>query len=182
MKRVFDPNGVELVRSVLQVAERDDQNRVTHCRVRYDDETIDLKEARAGGRTPEFLIIWRAAKDDGLSSILPEEAELADLLRTAQSEIRTTRDLLGTAQRSLEAAQREIDAKTTDLRRLRDERDPEFIARKVAEAVASATEALEEDVKNYRARLAAAESESAELRASKRKLREALERAKEQRR
>lgn len=180
MKRVYDPTGIELVRGVLEITAKDEQGRPTDCRVRYDDETIDLTSKPGPNmERREFLIVWTANRDRLGSGPIPEEAELADMLREsvallkqARAENKTSRDLIA-------RIEVEVRDKTEALRRLQDERDPAIVERKVADAVARATDGLEEDVKNYRGRLAAAEREIEELRASKRKLREALERAKD---
>lgn len=178
MRRVRDPNGVELERAVLQIVDRDASGRVKTCLALYDDETIDLKTAARPGAAPEFLIVWRAGGDK-LGNVIPEEAELADALREAlgnlkhaKAEIKSSRDLL-------ERVEAEVRDKTAALRALQDERDPRAVEDRVAAAVNAATTRLERELADARATIASMRSEADELRASKRKLREALERAKD---
>lgn len=69
--------------------------------------------------------------------------------------------------------------KTVDLRRLRDEIDPDKFEARVAERVAAATVGLSTQVTDLRTTIATLDTLVRELRASKRKLREALERLKD---
>lgn len=79
------------------------------------------------------------------------------------------------------AAIDELDHKTNALRELQRERDPSRIEALVAERVKSATATLDSALSQARRQCESAQREIEELRASKKKLREALERAKERR-
>lgn len=165
---------------LLQVLTKDIHGPVT-LRVRADDETVDLSNEDEGKR--EFYVMY-ALKDHqfGLttwSTILNEVAKLSAL---SEERDRAKTDLeaqIAGIRRDVEANITDRERLTKELRELKREHDPERVNALVKQAVNVATGALEETLKVERAKVARLESEVTELRASKKKLKEANERLKE---
>lgn len=182
-KPLRDHKGNELKLVLLQVMERGEQGP-TLCRVRYDHEVIDVGNASEIQR--EFLMVYTLV-DSVLGELrmgdlkgTPEELlEYRDLLLKAREEIKATKNVLATAERHALEQDAELREKTNALRDLQRERDPNRLEATVAARVESATEQWRGQETAYRAEIATLKSRVAELEASKRKLREALDRAKE---
>lgn len=179
-KPLRDHKGNELKLVLLQVMERGEQGP-TLCRVRYDHEVIDVGNASEIQR--EFLMVYTPVDSVlGMGDLkgTPEELlEYRDLLLKAREEIKATKNVLATAERHALEQDAELREKTNALRDLQRERDPNRLEATVAARVESVTEQWRGQETAYRAEIATLKSRVAELEASKRKLREALDRAKE---
>jgi chromosome segregation ATPase len=86
---------------------------------------------------------------------------------------------LATARAAIETLEQRLSSRTSELRRLNDERNPSTIERGIKDAVAAATAKRDAEIADARATIATQKSEIDGLRASKKKLRDALERLKE---
>lgn len=124
----------------------------------------------------DYLTGVRASLDVEMERIKRVEIEI-DVSRKAQEEAeRRTRYMAGEVGRiGAKAA-----ALSADWRRLKDEHDPERISRLVAEARDEATKQIEAEHAATKAALVSANEEIAALKESKRRLREALERARKE--
>lgn len=178
MTRVRDPNGVELFPTLLHVLEKDECDRVTLCRVRYGDDMVKLDGVDT--RKNQFLLVWAP-----VSSLLDADqlfADFAVVKRTAaelhEQVVAVKRDIARVSSEN-ERLQGECAEKAATVRTLVKERDPERLERRVQERTVVVTGELESLRSSSAATIAALQSQVAELRASKKKLREALERAKE---
>jgi prefoldin subunit 5 len=172
---VTDPNGVELKVTLLHVLESD-HHGPTLCRVRYDDESIQLADQPEAN---QFLLVWAAPK-----SMLTADAIMKDIFEVKERlvEIEEARKQVATHAQLVVAEATRLDAelqeKTAALRDLQRERDPARIEALVAQRVLERTQALEQSVATLKADAEAQRREIGDLRASKKKLREALERLK----
>lgn len=178
MTKVYDHNGVELLPTILQVKERNEHGAPTLMRVRFDDDKIGI--ANPEERT--FLIVWAPV---GAQHEFPAD-DLARQLHKARQdaaqfheEVVDTRRLIDQVQREHKALTVDNEQKTAALRELQRERDPERIQRLIQEAVDKALIDANKQIADLRASAATKDSAITELKASKRKLREALDRFKE---
>lgn len=176
---VLDPKGNKLSLVVLQVISRHPDGRPEKLALRYDEERFEVSE----GAT--FILVWAAAGDltGGGQTALGKLVEDLDTVKAANAshalmatELRREADTL---HRELKRIQVDNEAKTAELRALQRERDPERLERLIAERVAAATADLEAKLAVSKGIAADLNRTIDELRASKRKLREALDRAKE---
>lgn len=178
IKPVRDPEGNALKRVLLQVLDSDAQGPISLA-VRRDHERIDL----ADERQRKFLIVW-VSEDQVLG-----ELQLTDLIDEFDKLKRVNEERLETKaqlDRDIENIRREQDTLerknkelTESLRVLQKERDPERFGLAVADAVKVRTATLEDQINRQAAEKVALQREIEELRASKRKLKEANERLKE---
>lgn len=178
--KIYDPKGNLLVPTLLHVKERDEHGSPTVCQVRYDHEQIQLAEGGTDQNT--FLLVWAPAK------IIMGEMRMEDLTK----ELDETKEHLAGALRDLASGRRDIDRLTADatrnaaeleektavLRELQKERDPARFERAVAERTEQLRRALDEAATAARTEVTALRHRISELEASKKKLREALERTK----
>ncbi len=179
-KLIRDPKGNELKLVLLQIMERCDQGP-TVCRVRYDHEKIGL----ANPEQREFLMVWtpvdsvlgemRAEDNDTINSLMATQDALGD----AHKEIADTQKLCKQVQAANAALQVEIDQKTTALRDLQRERDPARLEALVQERTKELDTKFAAAQRSSGAEIAQLKSRVTELEASKRKLREALDRIKD---
>lgn len=122
-----------------------------------------------------------------LKAMPREQADyVMEMLAGVQAEHQLTLDLCKKAQGALKMHSDELirlrDERpklVAELHVLRKEKDPTFVARQVSKAIVEATDRLERELRAARAQIADHERTIAELQSSKRKLREALERARE---
>lgn len=176
--KVLDPQGRELRMFLLQVMERDKEGQPTVCRVRYDHEKIDPTDGPDGQAV--FLLVWSATnKIHGelwLKDLTEEFEEMKEKFAQSLELKRQQAAQIVAAQQSLESYELEIKEKTEALRALQKERDPQRLESMVAERTAAATLALGAKLRDEQVKSGNLEREVAELKASKKKLREALER------
>lgn len=144
--------------------------------VRRDHERIDLTNEQQ--RT--FLMVWisedQVLGELRLTDILAEHDAVKEAngklvnakIEWERTEIKLRADLAEFAQ--------DLDTKTEELRALQRERDPGRVERAVKEQVDIKTKELEGKLTAANALLAEQESEIAELRATKKKLRERIDR------
>jgi hypothetical protein len=178
--RVYDHKGVELLPTILQIKERNEQGAPVLLRVRFDDEKVGFVDPNE--RT--FLIVWApvGAQHEFPASDLARQFHEAKLLsEQLHTEVVETRRMIDQVQREHKALTEENEKKTAALRELQRERDPERLAGLIDSAVRIAGDKAAKEITELRATLATKDSEITELRASKRKLREALDRLKEER-
>jgi len=179
MAKVRDPNGTELVPTLLHVLERDDCGNPTVCRVRYDDEKILLERDEPEAPAATFLIVWAPREIGGVT--LP----IVDVIAKANEahELRATVDAARreTAMMSIECdrARSELEQKTAALRDLQKERDPQRMERAVQERTVDLQRQLTEARSRAASEASLLRSRIAELETSKKKLRDALERIKD---
>lgn len=180
MSRIIrDSKGNQLFPFLLRVLERDDRGRPTSCQACYDEDRLSLDPADEARN--HFILVWAPADCElepvagEFERIRAEQRELHGQVVEARREIKTVTD----ENRRLTT---EIEAKTRELRRLQDERDPDRVERLVAARVAAATASLEEQLTAARRESAGKDSTITELQGAKRRLREALDRARGERR
>lgn len=114
---------------------------------------------------------------------LDEELKrLLMVVRQGKAELDFGRSAIQQLAQQLAAARAELAEKTAALRAVDRETSADFIEAKVAEARESGRAAAAAEVASLRAEIARQRSEVDELRANKRKLREALDRAKKEKR
>jgi len=181
MAKLRDGQGNELIPTLLHVADRDERGRPTVCRVRYDDERIGL-DANDHARNT-FLLVWSPV-DSQLG-----ELDIKDLAReyeTLKERADKMHELAVIVRQDIETVKAENarlvaenEQKTVALRELNKERDPERFDKAVADKVDFMTGLLQAKLKVSNEIIAKQESELRELRATKKKLREAIERYKE---
>jgi hypothetical protein len=177
---VVDPDGIKLKRMLLQVIDRDERGPRTLC-TRHDHETIDLTDVDHRS----FIIVWVPETitlgDVSLAQIYNEFQNLKVI--NAQRELervelsREIRDV----ERDIERAQAENKTKTEALRDLQRERDPERLEATLRARVEGRTASYQETLRQAMQKLDEQKREIEELRASKRKLKEANDRLKEKR-
>lgn len=184
-RSVRDPFGSELFPLLLQIQETDDGGRPTICGIRRDDDPVSLASAEPLSR--HFVIVWcrqglGVTEGNPLArradELLADARTLEDARREA-ADAREARDALRSERNRLAEDLRQ---KTESLRDLQRERDPERAERLAQERVAAATSDLMAQLAHARADIAVRDQEIAELKTAKRRLREALDRAKEGRR
>ena len=179
-KAVRDPKGNELKMIVLQVMERGDQGP-TMLRVRYDHETVELEGTTEIQR--EFMLVWTPIHavlgemrlEDIANELIVARAEIAsctESIETVTHDNRSLREQLG-------RAQGELTEKTSALREIQKERDPARFDRAVQARTAELEAKVTAVASAGATEVATLRSRVAELEASKRKLREALDRAKD---
>lgn len=178
MKTIRDPKGNELKTVLLQVLEKDEQGPVM-LRVRRDHEKIDLTDETHR----EFWMAWvpvdKVLGEMRLDDILSEYTTLKELSEQRNAaKAQLDRDI-ATIQHEHEKLEAEAKTKTEELRRLQRERDPERVAFLVAEAVKERTTTLEDQIRRQAGDIVERDRWIAELRESKRRLKEANDRLKE---
>ncbi len=112
---------------------------------------------------------------DDVTALLEDLKQTKEAIKIARAEIAGSRH-------TIESLKADNDHKTTELRRLQDERDPAVVERAIREACERATARADSELAALKSTIATLRSEAEELKASKKKLREALERAKDGRR
>lgn len=179
-KALRDHKGNELKLVLLQILERSDQGP-TLCRVRYDHETINLEDPTQR----EFLMVWTPI-DSVLGELRTSDSDTLNELVTAKDQLISARELVRDTKRDIDAVTKanadltaEIDQKTAALRELQKERDPARFERAVEERTKHIEQLLTLERSTSVSEIATLKSRITELEGSKRKLREALERAKE---
>lgn len=169
-----DPKGNELKVVLLQVMDKDEQGPLT-LRVRYDHERIDLTNER--DRT--FLVMWTP-----VDSVLGEMRinDVYDELQEVKAQQIAMKSGLVDQDRAIEATRRDLAAmeaenktKTEALRVLQKERDPD----RLEAMVAARTVILNDKLTTAHAENADLKRWIEELRAAKKRLKEANERLKE---
>ena len=172
--KVKDPKGNELVSTLLQVVEKDAQERPTVVRVRYDDETIGLRDTEDPIR--RFYIVW-APKG---SEILTEgQLRLQQVdLDIARGEVAARDQTIATLRRQIAELEKDNEEKTIELRLLNRERDPTRFTSAVNDEVGKRTNHLEHQLDDRNRAITELESQIRELREAKRRLKEANERLK----
>lgn len=175
---VKDPSGNPLKLVLLQIIDSDEQGPIT-LRARLDDEQISL----ANERQRKFLMVWTAVDNDcGLVDLanVYQEFEILKAQNEVRKETKAQLDRdIANIQRDVERLERENKDKTEELRQLHKERDPERIAVLVAHSVKERTATLEDQIRAQATEKANLQREIDELRASKRRLKEANERLKD---
>lgn len=178
MKTIRDPKGNELKIVLLQVLEKDEQGPLA-LRVRRDHEKIDLTDE--GHR--EFLMVWTPVNavlgEMRIGDIVSEYETLKELNEQRQAmKAQLDRDIAA-IQHEHEKLEAEMKTKTEELRKLQRERDPERVAFLVAEAVKERTATLENQIRRQAADIVERDRWVAELRESKKRLKEANDRLKD---
>ncbi len=180
--RVEDPAGNRLTSVVLQVIERDPDGQARTLRYLHDDETVDLAAANAAGGPIQFLIVWMAARDVqtevGLPSLMEQIYSAKAKANERDEAIKALTNDVAWVRGEQAKLTVEIEAKTAALRQLQRERDPERIEREVSDRVSKATADLDTRLLVVKQENAQLRRDADELRASKKRLREALDRAK----
>lgn len=180
MSVLRDPAGNELHLVMLQVWTSDERGPIL-LKNRLDDENISLVDKAKN----KFLMVWTAKEDavgitelDPLITAAREAKEQAEAARAEIAQIQ--RDIAAvTAENKRLTAENE--QKTQSLRELQKERDPGRIDRMIVEAVDKQTKLLQLEVASLKSTLADRDSDIAELKAAKKKLKEANDRLKEKR-
>lgn len=176
---VRDSHGKELKCVLLQIKERDRSTGVPRILVvRRDDEKIDLTETN----DPAFLTVWvhldQKLGEVELAKMVADFQALKEQAAANDIERKSIKNAIASVERDLTKLQDECDLKTEELRKLQRERDPERQKQTISAAVLVATETSDKLLKDLTANLADRDREIVELRASKRKLKEANERLK----
>jgi len=156
-------------------------------------ESVDPDLILEGSRTH----LWRGMMEPGrpfdfeVKQLIRDRAEDKETIRSLQDRLTLMTDKASratTLERALLQAkdriselEHDVSTRNSELRRLHAERDPAALDRLVRIAVEKAGESSARELADLRSNIATQQSEIAELRASKRKLREALERTKEKR-
>jgi chromosome segregation ATPase len=130
--------------------------------------------------SPKSLADFDFIADLVLAPTRKEEALMLEL-ESAKDALVSVRHQLASVRHEIDAVTEDNRVKTADLRRLHDERDPVKIQLVVVAAIERARADADREITELRATVATQKSELEELRASKRKLRDALERIKEKR-
>lgn len=175
--RVEDPAGNRLTSVVLLVTERDGELPRT-LRYLRDDETVDVSEAN----NRQFLIVWVATDfaraETGLSSMMDQIYQVTAKAEEVKEANVALRNDVEWVRKEHDKITAELAEKTAALRQLQRERDPSRIDREVAERVAAATADLEARLGVVKQTNLQLQREADELRTSKKRLREALDRTK----
>lgn len=177
--KVTDPNGHELLPVLLQVLESNERGPRVLV-LRHDDETIPLGEMPEEQR--KFFTVY-APKDSTLpltewTSILRELESLKGETEADRRKLDDLKTRHETRMREHRAVVADNEQKTEALRELQRERDPERVAAQIRAAVTEATIKVEGELAVARGEVARLTSELNEAKASKKKLRESLERLK----
>lgn len=165
---IKDPKGNDLVPILLQVMEADARGPVV-LRQRFDDETVSMVDVppESGADQVQMYMVW-APKLGGLGMFKlsrdQQRIELDQLIARVQREASTIQDNR---------------VKTDALRELQRERDPDRVAAAVANAVEVRTATLQAEITQLKASVVERDREIAELKASKKRLKEANERLKD---
>jgi hypothetical protein len=165
--------------TVMQVVDRDPDGKPRGYRILYDNETLDVGKAADEGNA-NFILVWtpldQNANEQSMAGLVAEMEQL----RGKQAELQALRTEQDRDLRRIEGEVTRLEAdtakKTEELRRLQRERDPERIAREVADQVAAQTAVMRAELTTARAAVATLTEELRGAQASKKKLREALER------
>jgi len=175
MSLARDPEGKPLTSIVLRVRNSDHRGPTT-LEVLHD---TDVVAPQAGD---QFMIVWAAdAPNLGtsrFSTMFEELTKLKAIQTEMRVEIEAQHGAVASIQRAAGQLEEENAQKTEALRALQKERDPERQATTVRDAVEAATADLQAELKTTRAAHAELERLIAELRASKKKLKEAYDRLK----
>lgn len=178
MTTVVDPKGNRLVPVILQVIERDADNQPKTLRFSRDDEKIDLLDHE----NPQFLIVWSpsdlAHREASLSSLLVQFYDVKAQAKQLHEQVADVNRQIDWVRGEHAKMTAELETKTAELRKLQRERDPERVDREVAARVDAATAELRVALGQAKVNHEALKREIDELKAAKKKLREALERAK----
>lgn len=175
-----DPKGNELRAVLLQVMERDEHKMPLVLRMRYDHEPVKLDTGE--GEPTTFWMVW-APRDLALGELrlsdLTEELDRAKVTATELSaELVLQNRRIDSVTREYAAITEENRVKTEALRVLQKERDPEHVERIAKEHVDKATAKLDGELRAALSREADLKSQLAEAKEAKKRLREALDRAK----
>jgi len=179
--KIYDPKGNEMRPILLQVLTEDENGPLT-LRARYDDEEkIDLAASNVTER--RFYVFFAPVKtklgNTTWNEIVTEVEELR-ALSVERTKMKKEIDLeIESIRREVVALEADRDKKTAAIRELQRERDPERVDALIRQAVNNGIRGREAELKIERAKSARLESELAEVRTSKKKLKEAYERLKE---
>lgn len=175
--RVEDPAGNRLTSVVLQIVERDGE-RPRLLRYMRDDETVDL----ADETNRHFMIVWVASDlaraETGLPALMEQLYDVNAQAKALKEGNATLCNDVERVRKQHERITAELEEKTTALRQLQRERDPARVEREVADRVAAATADLETRLSVVKQENHQLRRDADELRAAKRRLREALDRKK----
>lgn len=179
--KIVDHKGNELRAVLLQVLTSDDDGSPITLRARYDDgEKIDLTVPESQRK---FHIVYAPANatlgNTSWNEIVNEVEALRSMSVQREYERKAMNEEAASIKREVDAITAEIEKKTEALREMQRERDPERVNALIRSAVSNATRTHEAELKIERAKSARLESEVNELRASKKKLKEANERLKD---
>lgn len=133
---------------------------------------IDSDQTSALHEHVKWLLEEYEAAEREIGRLEPIEGQLHSF---KDDQTRLSRELKSLG-RELDAIAKENEAKTADLRKLRKEIDPDEIKLRIMYAVDEAMIAKDKELEETRAQLRAHESEIDELKRSKKRLREAIER------
>jgi len=175
---VKDPQGIPLKRVLLQVIDSDAEGAIM-LRARRDTERIDISDERKN----KFLLVW-CPEDTVLGEV--DLAEMYDEFQTLKARMDAHLSQKEQLERDIDNVRRDFDTltrenkeKTEALRVLQKERDPERFTIAVAQAIKERTASLEDQIRQQAADKVAMQREIDELKASKRRLKEANERLKD---
>lgn len=179
--RVEDPEGNRLSCVLLQIIERDgDRPRV--LRLLRDDETVDLAAAAVDGNTVSFLAVWATTDavraERGLSALMEDCYKLREISKERDEICKSLQNDVNFIRQEHVKINAELEEKTAALRQLQRERDPTRIEREVADRVQAATRELEARLSVVKQENHQLRRDADELRAAKRRLRDALDRKK----
>lgn len=171
MKTMRDPEGRELRLVYFEYVGMDDVGSFT-LRIRSEEDTMTMPD-KAEALRSKFLQAWVPLTEEQQRDLKKDpKASLSQALVNAPyleaSSLRKT----------IVALEEDLVVKTEELRKLQRERDPERFAFSVAEAVKTRTSSLEAQVQRTSAEKHLLQQEIEELRASKKRLKEANERLK----
>lgn len=141
----------------------------------YMRQMIDERDACASRRDAESAFALNEAR----MAVLSAEDEIRDLKSVLALERNNHASDLDRDRKRIDLIRQQLDEVTTECRRLQRERDPNRLAEATARAREDGAAAANAECQRLRARIADLESCVTELKASKRKLRDALERARQ---
>ena len=172
MKMIRDPEGRELRLVYFEYVGVDDLGSFT-LRIR-SSEDVETMPDRAEALRAKFITAWVPLTEEQRQNLRKDpkvalSQALVDAPYLEASHLRKT----------ISDLEEELATKTEELRRLQRERDPDRVAAAVAAAVKEQTAALEDQVRRQAAEKVELQREIEELKASKRRLKEANERLKE---
>jgi chromosome segregation ATPase len=178
MSAVKDPAGNPLKRVLLQVIDSDEKGPIT-LRARLDHEKIDITDERQR----KFYMVWVTEDQElgvvWLNDLVKEFYKLKEIFKQREDQASQLTHQIDFVKHEFDSLRADNDRKTEALRVLQRERDPTRFDASIAERIAERTKALEDKLSQANMSLAKQRSEIEELKASKKRLREALDRAKE---